>query len=159
MPERRGAADQARSSSRAYGFEHFLALKVEDKLVGCLAMGKKTDATFLSSEDWELLTTISSPVALAVENAYALPAGRAVRAAELRAAQGLQREHHREPDRRRRRPRHAAAGSSAGTGSSRSTFGREEGRGPRRSACSTSSGPDTFAALFPPDTQAGLPAS
>jgi PAS domain S-box-containing protein len=54
---------------RAFGFEHLLALKVEDKLIGCLAMGKKTDAAFLTSEDWELLTTIASPVALAVENA------------------------------------------------------------------------------------------
>jgi len=54
---------------RALGFEHILALKVEDKLVGSLAMGKKTDATFLTSEDWELLTTISSPLALALENA------------------------------------------------------------------------------------------
>ncbi|MHB8054393.1 MAG: ATP-binding protein [Candidatus Aminicenantales bacterium] len=55
---------------RASGFEHFLALKGENKMVGCLAMGRKLDATFLTSEDWELLTTISSPVALAVENAY-----------------------------------------------------------------------------------------
>jgi two-component system NtrC family sensor kinase len=55
---------------RSSGFEHFLALKGENKLVGCLAMGRKLDATFLTSEDWELLTTISSPVALAVENAY-----------------------------------------------------------------------------------------
>ncbi len=54
---------------RTLGFEHFLALKVEDKIAGCLAMGKKTDATFLTSEDWELLTTISSPLALALENA------------------------------------------------------------------------------------------
>jgi len=55
---------------RASGFDHFLALKGENKLVGCLAMGRKLDATFLTSEDWELLTTISAPVALAVENAY-----------------------------------------------------------------------------------------
>jgi two-component system NtrC family sensor kinase len=55
---------------RASGFEHFLALKGENKMVGCLAMGRKIDTTFLTSEDWELLTTISSPVALAVENAY-----------------------------------------------------------------------------------------
>jgi len=55
---------------RASGFEHFLALKGENKLVGCLAMGRKVDTTFLTSEDWELLTTISTPVALAVENAY-----------------------------------------------------------------------------------------
>ncbi|MEE9389999.1 MAG: ATP-binding protein, partial [Candidatus Aminicenantaceae bacterium] len=43
---------------------------VEDKLIGCLGMGKKVDNTFLNREDWELLTTISSPVALALENAY-----------------------------------------------------------------------------------------
>ena len=54
---------------RSSGFEHILALQVEDQMIGCLAMGKKTDATFLTSEDWELLTTISSSVALALENA------------------------------------------------------------------------------------------
>jgi len=52
------------------GFYHLLSLKVEKKLIGCLGMGKKKDNTFLSSEDWELLRTISSPVALALENAY-----------------------------------------------------------------------------------------
>jgi two-component system, NtrC family, sensor kinase len=52
------------------GFYHFMPLKVEDKIIGCLGMGKKTDDTYLSREDWELLRTISSPVALALENAY-----------------------------------------------------------------------------------------
>jgi PAS domain S-box-containing protein len=52
------------------GFHHLLSLKVEKKLIGCLGMGKKKGNTFLSSEDWELLRTISSPVALALENAY-----------------------------------------------------------------------------------------
>jgi two-component system NtrC family sensor kinase len=52
------------------GFHHLLSLKVEKKLIGCLGMGKKRDNTFLSSEDWELLRTISSPIALALENAY-----------------------------------------------------------------------------------------
>lgn len=52
------------------GIHHLLPLKVEKKLIGCLGMGKKRDNTFLSSEDWELLRTISSPVALALENAY-----------------------------------------------------------------------------------------
>lgn len=52
------------------GLFHFMPLKVEEKIVGCLGMGKKVDNTFLTSEDWELLTTISSPVALALENAY-----------------------------------------------------------------------------------------
>jgi len=52
------------------GLHHFLPLRVEDKVVGCLAMGKKPDGAFLSSEDWELITTISGQAALALENAY-----------------------------------------------------------------------------------------
>ncbi len=67
---------------RAAGFEHLLGLQVEDSTIGCLAMGKKIDRTFLTSEDWELLTTIASPVALAVENAY-LYNQASLRAAEL----------------------------------------------------------------------------
>jgi len=54
----------------SFGFFHLLPLKVENKLIGCLGMGKKKDNTLLNSEDWELLRTISSPVALALENAY-----------------------------------------------------------------------------------------
>ncbi|MGB8953343.1 MAG: ATP-binding protein [Candidatus Aminicenantales bacterium] len=54
----------------ALSFNHFLPLKVEAKLIGCLAMSNKIDSSFFTSEDWELLTTISSPVALALENAY-----------------------------------------------------------------------------------------
>jgi two-component system NtrC family sensor kinase len=51
------------------GLAHFLPLRVERKLIGCLAMGRKNDNSYLNSEDWELLTTISSSVALAIENA------------------------------------------------------------------------------------------
>ena len=64
------------------GFFHYLPLKVEDKLIGCLGMGKKVDNTFLTSEDWEIMTTISSPVALALENAYLYSQAR-IRALEL----------------------------------------------------------------------------
>ncbi len=65
-----------------YGLFHFLPLKIEAKLVGCLAMGKKQDGAFLSSEDWELMTTISGPAALALENAY-LYSRESVRALEM----------------------------------------------------------------------------
>jgi len=51
------------------GFFQVLPLKVEDKVVGALAMGKKHDGSFFSREDWELLTTISGSAALALENA------------------------------------------------------------------------------------------
>jgi PAS domain S-box-containing protein len=64
------------------GLSHFLPLKVEGKLVGFLGMGKKMDNSFLNSEDWELLTTIASPVALAIENA-ALYNQASIRALEL----------------------------------------------------------------------------
>jgi two-component system NtrC family sensor kinase len=53
----------------ALGFFQVLPFKVEDKVVGCLAMGKKHDGSFLSREDWELLATISASAALALENA------------------------------------------------------------------------------------------
>jgi len=51
------------------GFVHVLPLKVEDKVVGCLVMGRKHDGSYFSREDWELLTTISGSAALALENA------------------------------------------------------------------------------------------
>ena len=59
-----------------------LPLKVEEKIIGCLAMGRKQDGTYLTSEDWELLTTVSPSVALALENAY-LYSRESVRALEM----------------------------------------------------------------------------
>jgi two-component system, NtrC family, sensor kinase len=53
----------------AHGFFHVLPLKVKDKVIGCLVMGKKHDGSFFTREDWELLTTISGSAALALENA------------------------------------------------------------------------------------------
>jgi signal transduction histidine kinase len=53
----------------ALGFFHVLPLKVEDKIIGALVMGKKIDGSFFSRDDWELLTTISGSAALALENA------------------------------------------------------------------------------------------
>jgi two-component system NtrC family sensor kinase len=79
--EKRGPS-QVGEELAALGFVHFLPLKVEDKLIGCLGMGKKVDNTLLNREDWDLLTTISSPVALAIENA-SLYQQASVRAVEL----------------------------------------------------------------------------
>jgi len=53
----------------AVGFYHVLPLKVEDKVVGALVMGRKHDGSYFSREDWELLMTISGSAALALENA------------------------------------------------------------------------------------------
>ncbi len=63
------AARAAWEKLSALGFAHVLPLKVEDKVIGCLVMGKKPDGSFFSREDWELLTTISGSAALALENA------------------------------------------------------------------------------------------
>ncbi len=66
----------------ALGLAHFLPLKIEDKIIGCLAMGKKHDGSFLSRDDWELLTTVSGSAALALENAD-LYSRESVRAMEM----------------------------------------------------------------------------
>jgi signal transduction histidine kinase len=47
----------------------FLSLKTQDKLIGVIALGLKTNSTFLSGEDWEILFNISSSLTLSVENA------------------------------------------------------------------------------------------
>ncbi len=81
------AADRRGAQKRVerfipFGFYHVLPLKVEEKIIGCLAMGRKQDGTYLTSEDWELLTTVSPSVALALENAY-LYSRESVRALEM----------------------------------------------------------------------------
>ncbi|MGC8892212.1 MAG: ATP-binding protein [Candidatus Saccharicenans sp.] len=52
------------------GLNNFLPLRLENKIMGFLAMGNKLDGSYLSGEDRELLRTISPAVALALENAY-----------------------------------------------------------------------------------------
>jgi len=69
LPDKSGLQIKFRKLSN-FGLFHLLPLKVEDRIIGCLGMGKKTDNTYLTSVDTELLQTISSPVALALENAY-----------------------------------------------------------------------------------------
>ncbi|MCX8159931.1 MAG: ATP-binding protein [Candidatus Saccharicenans sp.] len=52
------------------GRVHILPLRLENKVMGFLAMSHKLDESYLSGEDRELLRTISTSVALALENAY-----------------------------------------------------------------------------------------
>jgi two-component system, NtrC family, sensor kinase len=47
----------------------FLPLKTQNKLIGLIAFGSKEDGTYLSSEDWEIMSNIASPLTLSVENA------------------------------------------------------------------------------------------
>jgi len=51
-------------------FLQFLPLKISDRLVGIVAMGRKTNGTYLTVEDLELMSSISAPLALSVENAF-----------------------------------------------------------------------------------------
>jgi two-component system, NtrC family, sensor kinase len=81
LPDRRGVQKRI-GQFIPFGFYHFLPLRVEEKIIGCLAMGRKQDGTYLTREDWELLTTISPSVALALENAY-LYSRESVRALEM----------------------------------------------------------------------------
>jgi len=48
----------------------FLPLKIGERLVGIVAMGRKTDHSYLTVEDWDLMASIASPLALSVENAF-----------------------------------------------------------------------------------------
>ncbi len=48
----------------------FQPLKIGERLVGIVAMGRKTDQSYLTVEDWELMASIASPLALSVENAF-----------------------------------------------------------------------------------------
>lgn len=52
------------------GYYQFLPLKTADKLTGMVAFSLKSDGTYLSIEDWELLLNISSSLSLSVENAF-----------------------------------------------------------------------------------------
>jgi signal transduction histidine kinase len=61
-------ADQVALPPKKY-FQ-FLPLLIADRLIGIVAMGRKTDHTYLTVEDWELMSSISSPLALSVENAF-----------------------------------------------------------------------------------------
>jgi signal transduction histidine kinase len=51
-------------------FFQFLPLNISDRLIGIVALGRKTDGTYLTVEDLELMSSISAPLALSVENAF-----------------------------------------------------------------------------------------
>jgi two-component system NtrC family sensor kinase len=51
-------------------FFQFLPLRIGDRLIGIVAMGRKKDDSYLTVEDWELMSSISAPLALSVENAF-----------------------------------------------------------------------------------------
>ncbi len=50
-------------------FYQFLPLKTQDRLIGFVAFGFKTDNSYMTVEDWELLYSITRSLTLSVENA------------------------------------------------------------------------------------------
>ena len=54
---------------REKDFFQFLPLKTQDRLIGFVAFGLKTDNSYMTVEDWELLYGITRPLTLSVENA------------------------------------------------------------------------------------------
>ncbi|MCK4889193.1 MAG: GHKL domain-containing protein, partial [Candidatus Aminicenantes bacterium] len=50
-------------------FYQFLPLKTQDRLIGFVAFGLKTDNSYMTVEDWELLYGITRSLTLSVENA------------------------------------------------------------------------------------------
>lgn len=48
----------------------FQPLKIGERLVGIVALGRKTSHSYLTVEDWDLMASIASPLALSVENAF-----------------------------------------------------------------------------------------
>jgi len=59
----------ARLTIERLGLHYYLPLRVKGKTLGYLALGKTEDDDFLSSEDVDLLQTVSGYIAIAVESA------------------------------------------------------------------------------------------
>ena len=59
----------ARQSIERLGMHYYLPLRVKGSTLGYLALGKTHDDDFLSSEDVDLLQTISGYIAMAIESA------------------------------------------------------------------------------------------
>jgi len=64
-----GVAPQAQVAIERLDLHYYLALKVDERTLGYLALGLTRKGDFLSSEDIDLLHTISSYLAIALENA------------------------------------------------------------------------------------------
>jgi PAS domain S-box-containing protein len=64
-----GLPPEAQATIERLDLHYYLAIKVEDRTLGYLALGRTRRGDFLSSEDIDLLQTISSYLAVALENA------------------------------------------------------------------------------------------
>jgi PAS domain S-box-containing protein len=64
-----GVTPEAQATIERLDLHYYLAIKVEDRTLGYLALGRTRKGDFLSSEDIDLLQTISNYLAIALENA------------------------------------------------------------------------------------------
>jgi two-component system NtrC family sensor kinase len=64
-----GESDSVRRSIEQLDLNYFIGCRLHDHTVAVLGLGKTVDGDYLSSEDLELLSTIASYMAIAIENA------------------------------------------------------------------------------------------
>ena len=127
---------------------YYLPCIVRGRTIAYLGVSRTEGGDFLTSEDLELLVTVSGYVGIAIENAR-LYRSLARKMAGVRAAQGIQREHRRidqrghpggRPGRPRRKLELAAWSSSRGSRGTRPSATRSQTCCPRIS-CSSSAAP------------------
>jgi two-component system NtrC family sensor kinase len=64
-----GVTPEAQATIERLDLHYYLAIQVEDRTLGYLALGRTRKGDFLSSEDIDLLQTIANYLAIALENA------------------------------------------------------------------------------------------
>ncbi len=64
-----GVSPGAQATIERLDLHYYLAIKIEDRTLGYMALGRTRRGDFLSTEDIDLLQTISNYVAVAIENA------------------------------------------------------------------------------------------
>jgi len=60
---------ETRQQLEAHGFHYLIACRIQNRTIALLALGRPQEGNYLSSEDIELLETLASYIAVALENA------------------------------------------------------------------------------------------
>jgi two-component system NtrC family sensor kinase len=64
-----GYPDSSQAAIEQLGLHYYFPLTIKDRTLGCLGLGKTAEGDFLSSDDVDLLRTISGYISIAIENA------------------------------------------------------------------------------------------
>lgn len=68
-PPRSEAGQRVRQTLAAWGIHYLQPLRVHERLIGFIGLGKRSSGDFLTSEDLELVSALSGYAAIAVDNA------------------------------------------------------------------------------------------